>query len=63
MMFSETPTAPHIRLAVGRVYEDAGRGGRGAVLVQDADLVVGEVDLLQLGIVRPDGFLKRRPGR
>src|SRR4051794_12182118 len=46
--------APH-SLAVGRVYKDAGRGGGGAVLVQDADLVVGEVDLLELGIVRPDG--------
>src|SRR5918994_5702762 len=46
--------APH-SLAVGRVYEDAGRGGGGAVLVQYADLVVGEVDLLELGVVRPDG--------
>src|SRR5215208_8179331 len=47
--------APH-PLAVGGVYEDAGRGGGGAVLVQDADLVVGEVDLLELGIVRPYGL-------
>src|SRR5215210_8329374 len=47
--------APH-PLAVGRVYEDAGRRGRGAVLVEDADLVVGEVDLFQLRIVRPYGL-------
>src|SRR5215212_2125695 len=47
--------SPHA-LPVGRAYEDSGRGGGGAVLVQDADLVVGEVDFLQLGIVRPDGF-------
>src|ERR671921_468137 len=50
--------APHT-LAVRRVYEDAGGGGRGAVLIQDADLVVGEMDLLQLRIVRPYGFSQR----
>src|SRR5918995_3144253 len=50
--------SPH-PLAVRRVYEDAGRCGRGAVLVEDADLVVGEVDLVQLRIVRPDGFPQR----
>src|SRR5215208_3444046 len=47
--------APH-PLAIRRVNEDAGCCGRGAVLVEDADLVVGEVDLFQLGIVRPDSF-------
>src|SRR3954447_15198436 len=47
--------APH-PLAVCGVYEDAGRGGGGAVLVEDTDLVVGEVDLFQFWIVRPDGF-------
>src|SRR5215203_3780218 len=47
--------SPHA-LPVGRVYEDSGRGGGGAVLVQDADLVVGEVYLLELGIVWPDGL-------
>src|SRR5918995_5488780 len=50
--------SPH-PLAVRRVYEDAGRCGRGAVLVEDADLVVGEVDLIQLRIVRPDSFPQR----
>src|SRR5919112_1589638 len=50
--------APHT-LAVRRVYEDAGRCGRGAVLVEDADFVVGEVDLFQLRIVRPDGLPQR----
>src|SRR5918992_1084997 len=41
----DTDGTPDV-LAVGRVYEDAGRGGGGAVLVEDAHLVVGEVDLL-----------------
>src|SRR5215208_4172043 len=50
--------APH-PLAVGRVYEDAGGGRRGAVLVEDADLVVGEVDLFQLRIVGYYGFPQR----
>src|SRR4029453_13350932 len=50
-----SPGAPH-PLAVRRVNEDAGCCGSGAVLVEDADLVVGEVDLFQLGIVRPDSF-------
>src|SRR5918997_6285663 len=50
--------APH-PLAVCGVYEDAGRGRRGAVFIQDADLVVGEVDLFQLRIVRPYGFSQR----
>src|SRR5215207_4743543 len=50
--------SPH-PLAVGRVYEDTGRGCRGAVLVEDADLVVGEVYLLQLGIVRPYSLPER----
>src|SRR5215208_353097 len=38
-------------LAVGRVYENAGGGGGRPVLVEDADLVVGEVYLLQLRVV------------
>src|SRR5215211_6809470 len=50
--------APH-SFAVCRVYEDAGRSRRGAVLVEDADLVVGEVYIFQLGIVRPDSFPQR----
>src|SRR5918999_37117 len=50
--------APH-PFAVCRVYEDAGRCRRGAVLVEDANLVVGEVDLFQLRIVRPDSFPQR----
>src|SRR5215217_1497564 len=50
--------APHL-LAVCRVNEDPGCCGRGAVLVEDADLVVGEVDLFQLGIVWPDSFPQR----
>src|SRR5215216_7028112 len=50
--------APHT-LAVRRVDEDTGCCGRGAVLVEDADLVVGEMDLFQLGIVRPYGFPQR----
>src|SRR5215210_8862926 len=50
--------SPH-PFAVRGVYEDAGRGGRGAVLIQDADLVVGEVDLLQLRIVRAYGLPQR----
>src|SRR5215203_50807 len=54
-VFGDADGAPH-PLAVGGVYEDAGRGGGGAVLVQDADLVVGQVDLLELGIVRPYGL-------
>ena len=56
MMFSETPTAPHILLPSVESMR-TGRCGRGAVLVEDADLVVGEVDLFQLGIVRPMAFL------
>src|SRR5215211_4643398 len=50
--------APH-PLAVGRVYEDAGGGRRGAVFVEDADLVVGEVDLFKLRIVGYYGFPQR----
>src|SRR5215217_1556972 len=50
--------SPH-PLAVCRVNEDPGCCGRGAVLVEDADLVVGEVDLFQLGIVWPDSFPQR----
>src|ERR671920_1520565 len=53
------PDGPPHPLAVRRVYEDAGRRGRGAVLVEYADLVVGEVDLFQLRIVRPDGLPQR----
>src|SRR5215210_7484342 len=42
-------------LAVRGVYEDAGRGGCRAVLVEDADLVVGEVYLPELPVQRVHG--------
>src|SRR5215212_11673807 len=54
-VLGDADSSPH-PLAVRRVYEDASRSRRGAVLVEDADLVVGEVYLRQLGIVRPDSF-------
>src|SRR5215203_5035670 len=57
-VFGDTDGSPH-PLAVRRVYEDARRGRRGAVLIEDADLVVGKVDLLQLRIVWPYGLPQR----
>src|SRR5215210_271909 len=46
-------------LAVRGVYEDAGRGGCRAVLVEDADLVVGEVYLPELRVVGAYGLPER----
>src|SRR5215211_6341002 len=57
-VLGDADSSPH-PLAVSRVYEDASRSRRGAVLVENADLVVGEVYLFQLGIVRPDSFPQR----
>src|SRR5215218_5041999 len=43
-------------LAVGGVYKDAGCGGGRPVLVEDAHLVVGEVDFFKLRVVGTYGL-------
>ena len=62
-MFSETPIEPHALVAVGGVEQHPGHGAGAVVLVEDADLVVGQLDVgevrVQLGDRRAQGPVER----
>src|SRR5687768_16261240 len=45
---------PPLALAVGGVEEDPGHGARAVVLVEDPDLVVGELDVGEMGVAVAD---------
>ena len=50
MMFSETPIVPQESLAVGGVEQDAGDRAGAVVRVEDAHLVVGELDVREVRV-------------
>ena len=54
MMFSETPIVPHSRLAVGGVEQDPGDRAGAVGFVEDADLVVGQLDVGEVRVAVGD---------
>ena len=58
-MFSLTPIEPQTSLAVGGVDEHARRRAGAVVLVEDADLVVDELDVLEVRVDLADRVAQR----
>ena len=62
--FSWTPIAPQVSRAVGGVEQHAGDGAGRLPLVEDADLVVDELDVAQVRVALADrGRAARCPAR
>ncbi len=59
MMFSETPIVPQELVAVGGVEEDAGDRAGAVVRVEDAHLVVGELDVGEVRVEVADRQAER----
>ena len=59
MMFVSLPIVDQVRVAVGRVDDDPGPRGRRRLAVEDAHLVVDEVDGVELRVERAERLAQR----
>ena len=59
MMFSDTPIVVQVRSPSVRVDQDPGDGAGAAARIEDADPVVGQVDVVEGRELGPDGAAQR----